>query len=153
MLDRRLLYFEIYKNDADVSIEELTNIVWKKLKGSGQNFDYRRLHQKLRIEHKMFVPRDLVYAVMSDLDKGGLEARRPLNKKKKKCLFTSICPHFVFSLDGHDKPFGYQNWAFPICIYGCSDTATIKLMFVKVWTSNSDPVLPAKWYLITYIVH
>ena len=56
-------------------------------------------------------------------------------------------PNFVFPLDGHDKLCGYQNWTFPICIYGCSDTATRKLMFVKVWTSNNDPILPAKWYL------
>ena len=59
------------KNNAHVSFEELKTVVGKELKGPGQNFGYRRLHQKLRTEHKMFAPRDLVYAVMTDLDQEG----------------------------------------------------------------------------------
>ena len=60
-LDRRLCYFGIYQNDGDVSTEELKTVVGKELKGPGQNFGYRCLHQKLQTEHTIFVPRDLVY--------------------------------------------------------------------------------------------
>ena len=50
-LDRRLCYFGIYKNDGDVSTEELKTVVGKELKGPGQNFGYRCLHQKLQTQH------------------------------------------------------------------------------------------------------
>ena len=42
---------------------------------------------------------------------------------------------------------GYQYNTFPIAIYGCIDTASRKILWIKVWVSNSNPSLPAKWYL------
>eukprot|EP00794_Sanderia_malayensis_P016375 gene16375-18016_t len=36
---------------------------------------------------------------------------------------------------------------FPIAIYGCIDTASRKLLWIKVWKSNSDPELIGRWYL------
>ena len=41
----------------------------------------------------------------------------------------------------------YQNSTFPLAIYGCIDTASRKLLWLKVWVSNSDPRLIGKWYL------
>ncbi len=41
---------------------------------------------------------------------------------------------------------GFQNWTFPLAIYGCYDTTSRKVMFIKVWKSNSDPNLVGRWY-------
>ena len=41
---------------------------------------------------------------------------------------------------------GYQNHTFPLAIYGCIDTASRKLMFLKVWPSNSKPEQVGRWY-------
>ena len=49
----------------------------------------------------------------------------------------------MHSLDGHDKLMGYQNWTFPIAIYGCIDTCSRKVL----WASNSDPKLIGRFYL------
>ena len=69
--------------------------------------------------------------------------------KKHKRLrgnFTSKGPNSVFSLDGHAKLMGFQKNTFPLAIYGCIDTASRKVIFLKIWTSNSDPKLVGKWY-------
>ena len=42
---------------------------------------------------------------------------------------------------------GYQNNTFPIAIYGIINSASRKILWIKVWVSNSNPSLPAKWYL------
>jgi len=41
---------------------------------------------------------------------------------------------------------GYQNDTFPIAIYGCIDTASRKIVWLKAWDSNSRPALPGRWY-------
>ena len=51
------------------------------------------------------------------------------------------------SLDGHDKLCGYQNSTFPVCIYGCLDTFSRKILYLFVCYSNSDPRMIGKKYL------
>ena len=87
--------------------------------------------------------------MMTDLDKDGLAARGGVGFKahKKKGNFSSFGPNWVHSLDGHDKLMGYQNSTFPIAVYGCLDTASRKLLWLKVWMSNHDPQLIGRWYL------
>ena len=41
---------------------------------------------------------------------------------------------------------GYQNSTFPLAIYGGIDTASRKILWLKAWTSNNRPELPALWY-------
>ena len=43
--------------------------------------------------------------------------------------------------------FRYQNSTFPIAVYGCIDTASRKVLWIKCWTSNSDPKRVASWYV------
>lgn len=133
-LDRRLRYFDIYYND-------------KELEGPGKLHGYRAMHKKIRQVHQLDVPRDLVHAVMYELDPEGLENRAVGTKKRKpKVHFTTKGPNFVHSVDGHDKLMGYQNSTYPLAIYGSIDTATRKLSWLRIWVSNSDPMLVARWY-------
>ena len=77
--------------------------------------------------------RDLVHAVMFDMDPKGLQGRAPVKKERRpKGHFTSKGHIFVRSLDGHDKLMGYQNSTFPLAIYGCIDTASRKLLCLRV---------------------
>ena len=48
----------------------------------------------------------------------------------------------MISLGGHEKLMGFQNNTFPIAIYGATDTASRKLLWIKVWV----PELVARWY-------
>ena len=147
-LDRSLRHFEITYIDKDVSVDEIRDTVSKELRGPGKLLGYRAMHMKIRQEHSLNVPRDLVHAVMYDLDPEGLEGRAVGAKKKKaKGCFTTKGPNWVHSVDSHDKLMGYQNSTFPLAIYGCIDTASRKLLRLRIWTSNSDPRLIRRWYL------
>jgi hypothetical protein len=148
-LDRRLRFFEIYYNEKDVPVQDVMDAVQKELDGPGALLGYRAMHKKIRQEHNLKVPRDAVYAVMSVLDEDGLKARGGVGKKKneRKGHFYTKGPNFVHSMDGHDKLMGYQNSTFPLAIYGSIDTASRKLLWLKVWVTNSDPRVVGRWYL------
>ena len=51
------------------------------LEGPGKLLGYRAMQKKIRQVHQLDVPRDLVHAVMYDLDPEGLENRRVLPRK------------------------------------------------------------------------
>lgn len=90
----------------------------------------------------------LVHAVIFNADPEGLEQRTPcLKRKKRKGHFTTRGTNWVHSLDGHDKLMGYQNNTFPIAVYGCIDTCSRKVLWAKVWTSNSNPKIIGRFYL------
>ncbi len=142
-LDRCMRHFCIYYIDKDVSIEVVKEAVQEELAGPGKPLGYRAMQKKIRINHGLYVGRDKVYDMMIDLDQEGLAARGGVGKKihKRKGNFTSLGPNWVHSLDGHDKLMGFQNSTFPIAVYGCLDTASRKLLWLRVWMSNHNPQL------------
>ena len=147
-LDRRLRYFNIYRTDPSVTAEQLKSAVEEETLGPGRLLGIRAMQNTVRQKHKLNVPREAVHAMMYFVDPAGLEGRNPAVKKHRRVKgnFTTKGPNWVFSLDGHAKLMGYQKSTFPLAIYGCIDTASRKIMFLKVWTSNSDPKLVGKWY-------
>ena len=74
-LDRRLRYFEIYYSDKDVDIDQVKEAVVGELEGPGKLLGYRAMQKKIRQVHHLDVPRDLVHAVVYDLDPERLENR------------------------------------------------------------------------------
>ena len=146
-LDQRLRHFEIYYHDRTVSVEQVQEAVREELQGPGKLLGYRAMQQKIRKYHGLTVPRDLVYAVMYEQDPIALERRAPGKTKKEKGNFTTRGPNWVYSLDGHDKLMGFQNSTFPIAVYGCLDTCSRKVLWIKVCTSNSHPKLIGRFYL------
>ena len=102
------------------------------------------MRQKIRQVHRLNVPRHLVDNIMYDLDLDGLEGRALRKNTRVKGHFTTKGPNFVHSLDGHAKLMGYQRDT--LAIYGCIDTASHKLLWLKIWTSHSDPKLIGRWY-------
>ena len=78
--------------------------------------------------------RQLVYDVMYDIDPKGLGNRAPCLKKTKR-KFSSPRPDMVYFLDGHDKLMGYRNSTYHVAIYVPINTASRKLLWVKVWVS------------------
>ena len=100
------------------------------------------------MEHRIKVPVHLTYNVMGVVDPEGLETRRIMNKvKREKKCFSSDRPLWLVSLDGHDKLCGYQNWTFPLGVYGCLDTFSRKVLCLDVMPSNSEPRIIGNLYL------
>ena len=132
-LDRRLRYFNIYKADKNVSLEEVQQVVLEEISGPGHLLGYLGMHVKIREYHQLNVPRTLMYAAMEDVNPNGLEHRTVGKKnKREKGSITTEGSNWVFSFDGHDKLGSFQNRTFPVAIYGCLDTACRKLVWIKV---------------------
>ena len=142
-LDRHMRYFDIHYTDNNVTVEQIRDAVKKEVDGPGKLLGYRAMQKTLRQEHELKVPRDLIYVVMQDVDSEGLQAKGGAGNPKQK----QKGPNFVHSLDGHDKLVGYQNSTFPLAIYGCIDTASRKILWLKIWVTNSDPKRIGYWYL------
>ena len=70
---------------------------------------------------------------MYDLDPDALEDRQPCTRdKRKRGRFVTLGVNWTWSLDGHDKLMGFENWTFPLRVYGCYDTASRKTMIPQV---------------------
>ena len=67
-LDRRLRYFDIRYTDTDVAVDEVEEAVTREMEGPGRLLGYRAMKKKLRKVHDLRVPRDLVHAVMYNVD-------------------------------------------------------------------------------------
>ena len=146
-LDRRMRYFNIFYHDKNVPLNAVKGAVKGELNGPGKLLGYRAMHLKVRQKNGLNVTRDQVYDVMTDIDLEGLRQRQPrFKRKKEKGTFTAVGPNWVVSLDGHDKLMGFQKSTFPLAIYGCIDTASRKILFLKVWTSNNNPIFVGRWY-------
>lgn len=89
----------------------------KEVDGPGKLLGYRAMHKKLRQVHGLNVPRDLVHAVMYDVDPEGLEGRCCVGtgRRKKKGCFTTKGPNWVHSLNGHDKLMRFPEQYVPPC--------------------------------------
>ena len=83
-LQRRLQHFDIHQTDTTLTVEEVRAAVSKELKGPGHLLGYRAMYYKIRQEHNLNAPRNLIHALMYDIDPEGLEARCPVGKKKEK---------------------------------------------------------------------
>ena len=82
-LSRRLRFFNINYSDYDVDINELKDVVKTEMEGPGNLLGYRALHKKIREVHGLNVPRDLVYAMMKEVNPEGLKQRGGVGKPKK----------------------------------------------------------------------
>ena len=148
-LDRHMRYFDIHYTDNNVTVKQIRDAVKKEVDDPGKLLGYRAMQKTLRQEHELKVPRDLVYVVMQDVDPEELQAKGGVGnpKQKEKGKYTTKGPNFVHSFDGHDKLLGYQNSTFPLAIYGRIDTASRKILWLKIWFTNSDPQRIGYWYL------
>ena len=92
-------HFDVRRVNRNVTIDEVKTAVAMECNGSGALPGYRAMHLKIRQVHCLNVPRDLVYTAMTEICPEGLEARKPiLKKKKKKGCFSTSGPNWVFSL-------------------------------------------------------
>ncbi|XP_078490351.1 uncharacterized protein LOC104266093 isoform X2 [Ciona intestinalis] len=146
-LSRRLKHFSLKYVDDDVTQSEVSEAIGKELIGAGKDLGYRAMHRKIRDIYGLNVSRDTVYTTMKELNPQGLKSRQLESKHQRSNdhLFSKG-PNWVHSLDGHCILMGYQRSTFPLAVYGCIDTCSRKLLWLRIWTDNADPKLIGKWY-------
>ena len=88
----------------DTLLETVQTAVQKELNGPGKLLGYRALNQKIRMQHEVQVPRNLVLKMLQNEDPEELAFCRPSSKvKEKKRFYSCDGPLNVVSLDGHEK--------------------------------------------------
>lgn len=136
-LDRQLRHFDIFYIDHNIEVADVEQAVQGELEGRGKLLGYRAMHKKIRQIHQLNVPRKLVNDVMYDLDPDGLEGcALGRNWPRVRGNFMTKGVNWVHAMDGHAKMMGYQKDTFPLAVYGCKDTASRKLLWLRVWTGN-----------------
>ena len=68
------------------------------MEGPGQYLGYRAMQRKVREQHKLAVPRNLVYDVMSMVDPEGMTRRGNIGQKKRQRGATGTLVLFRDSL-------------------------------------------------------
>ena len=92
-LCRRMQYFNICYVDVSVDLEDIEVAVRKEMEGPGSHLGYHALHKKIREVHKLNVSREIVYAVMTDVNPDGLKARGNVGipkRPKRNMAFESM---------------------------------------------------------------
>ena len=90
-LCRRLSHFNIKFTNYQIEVQDLQLAVQNEMQGPGKLLGHRALHKKIREIHGLNVPRNMVYAMMAEVDPSGLEQRSGVGKRKRapKGVFTS----------------------------------------------------------------
>ena len=81
-LSRRLAFFNVKYVDTNTDLNVVQDAVQKELEGPGQFLGYRSMQRKIREQHNLAVPHNLVYDMMARLDQEGLDRRGDVVKKK-----------------------------------------------------------------------
>ena len=102
-LSRRLAYFDIKYIEYNTDLKEVEAALQSELQGPGQLLGYRSMQRKIREQHQLAVPRNLVYDLMTELDPDVLERRGSVGKRKHKRgaagTFTSMVSVFCITAD------------------------------------------------------
>ena len=101
---------------------------------------YRSIWHKLRISYGISVKRDDVMHIVKEIDPVQSENRKA--RKLKRRIYCSLGPNAVWHADGYDK---LKRYGFPI--HGCVDGFSRRVLWLKVCRSNTDPIIPAHFYI------
>ena len=87
-------FFGIKYLRYETSVEDVKKAIQEEMEGPGQYLGYRAMQRKVREQHKLAVPRNLVYDVMSMVDPEGMTRRGNVGQKKRQRgatgTFTSL---------------------------------------------------------------
>eukprot|EP00794_Sanderia_malayensis_P012516 gene12516-13800_t len=95
-LKRRLCDFGLSRrNNGQVNVDEVRQIIRQELNGSGHLLGYRSIWHSLRLEHHMHFPRRRVAEMIKELDPEGvqLRKRRRLVLRQYRSYGPSFCWH------------------------------------------------------------
>ena len=100
---------------------------------------YRSIWHKLKV-NGIQVNRDDVMNIIKDINPE--ECRNCRARKLERRIYTSPGRNTVWHADGYDK---LEPYGFPI--HGCIDGFSRKVLWLQVFCSSNDPIIPAHFYL------
>ncbi len=125
-----------------VPLRQVEDIIMQEIQSSGQCFGYRAMWRRLVRDHGLRVKRNDVLNMMKVIDPEGVQLRKAHRLKRR--VYSEKGPNYVWHMDGYDKlkPFG-------LCIHGCMDGYSRRIMWLEVSSSNNNPGVIATYYMDT----
>ena len=135
LLRARSLHRRRYDLDAGI------DFIVDQLEGFGKDHGYRWMYTKC-IQHGIHIRKEDVRILLSLLDPIGSRLRRTRRLSRRQ--YFAQGPNFVWHIDSYDKlkPYG-------ICINGCIDGFSRKVMWLRAARTNSDPKVIGGYFVET----
>ncbi|CAG2187419.1 unnamed protein product [Mytilus edulis] len=121
------------------NIRSVFNFVHTQVTSYGPAHRYRWMYQKCK-RHGFKIKRDHISLMLNTIDPEGvyLRARRRLKRRE----YFSRGPNFCWHLDSYDKLKRYG-----LCINACIDGFSMKIIWLKVGRSSSNPKVIARYFI------
>lgn len=125
------------RNFAD--LDSVFDFVQQQLQGSGKMHGYRWMFTKCR-ESGLKAKKEDVRMILAELDPEGSASRQKRRLYRRQ--YFSKGPNYIWHIDSYDKlkPFG-------VCINGCIDGYSRKLVWLNAYKTSSDPRIIAGYYV------
>ena len=118
----------------------LEHMVANELETSNALVGFRQMAELVSLKYCVRVAKERVRCTLKRLDPEGVKERS--RNVIKRRVYETFGPNDVYHIDGNDK---LKKWGF--CIHRCVDGFSRKLLWLKVATTNNDPLVIANYYL------
>ncbi|XP_061920002.1 uncharacterized protein LOC133660480 [Entelurus aequoreus] len=129
----------LFRRKGYTSLDRVVDFIHQQLQTSGQLCGYRWMYTKCK-EDGLHVKKEEVRLILKELDPRGVElrGRRRLHRRN----YFAKGPNYIWHFDSYDKlkPFG-------ICINGCIDGFSRKIIWMNAFTTSSDPTVIGGYYM------
>ncbi|CAH0550629.1 unnamed protein product [Brassicogethes aeneus] len=138
-LKRHLKRLHLYRRKNFTSINDVISFLESQLLGSGRLHGYKWMHLKC-LHSGIIITQETVRLLLNIIDPHGVSLRR--KRKLNSRQYFNKGPNFLWHMDGYDKlkPYG-------ICISGCIDGYSRKVLWLKASSTNNDPKVIAGYYI------
>ncbi|XP_029975096.1 uncharacterized protein LOC115408457 [Salarias fasciatus] len=138
-LKRLLRSYGLFRRKNYASYDRIITFIQEQLQASGQLHGYRWMYAKCQ-ENGLRVRKEDVRLILKELDPRGVELRA--SRRLLRRSYFARGPNFIWHLDSYDKlkPFG-------ICINGCIDGFSRKIIWMNAFTTSSDPKIVGGYYI------
>lgn len=138
-LKRRLSEMRLFRRKYPSDILNVALYITEQLQKSGNQNGYRWMHRKCLLAG-FKVSRSNVAALQAIIDPEGCKLR--LKKRLRRRNYYAKGPNFLWHIDSYDK-----LKQFGLCINGCIDGFSRKIIWCKVTCSSSNPRIIAGHYI------
>ncbi|XP_057690895.1 uncharacterized protein LOC130920720 [Corythoichthys intestinalis] len=138
-LERMLRKKKLWRRRNKTDEMEVANFIEHQLQTSGKQHGYRWMHQKCWLSG-IITDRETVRQLMRLMDGHGVDLRA--RNRLRRRAYVSRGPNYVWHIDGYDKlkPYG-------ICISGCIDGFSRKIMWLEAYKTNNNPHVIAGYFI------
>ncbi|XP_035989950.1 uncharacterized protein LOC118561813 [Fundulus heteroclitus] len=129
----------LFRRKGYTNLEYVVGFIQTQLQTTGQLNGYRWMFTKC-LENGLKVKKEEVRIILKELDPRGVELRR--TRRLHRRSYFAKGPNYIWHLDSYDKlkPFG-------ICINGCIDGFSRKIIWMNAFTTSSDPKIIGGYFM------